>query len=338
MSRLRPCRVVLSVFLGLSCVVAWHQPVRGQNVSAAPLLQFYEARWDVIEDRMVDIFTTGYGGLWLPPPNRADSGGLSVGYDVFDRFDFGSARNETLYGTEDYFRRLVDRSHQAGLRVHTDLILNHNGFRDSSTPGFEAEGDYPGFVLSLPNDPDGDFHGRFETGEELFRLSGLIDIAQEKNHQFIRHPVADDPLNIPSGSIHDQPDPRNARFYPDQDLGGTQVWHPGLNQNVTLYDFNTSSSLAGDAVPDNATGLLMRNIRWMIQDMGVDGFRLDAGRHFPRWVLDFFDQASFRAKQTPLLDGSPDHVFSFTETGYGSNAFLQDFIKKDIDNNNLGQV
>ena len=107
---------------------------------------------------------------------------------------------------------------------------------------------------------------------------------------------------------------------------------------MTLYDFNTDTPLAGDAVPDNATGLLMRNVRWMVQEMGVDGFRLDAGRHFPRWMLDFFDQAAFRAKRTPLLDGSPDHVFSFTETGYGSNAFLQDFIKKDIDNNNLNQV
>ena len=208
------CR--LSVVMCLLGIVG---PLTAQNVSAPPLLQFYEARWDVIDDRMVDIFTAGYGGLWLPPPARADSGGLSVGYDVFDRFDLGKPRNETLYGTENQFRTLVNRSHQAGLRVHTDLILNHNGFRDSSTPGFEAEGDYPGFVLSLPNDVDGDFHGRFETGEELFRLSGLIDIAQEKNHQFIRHPVADDPMNIPSGSIYDRPDPDNRAFLPGPGSG-----------------------------------------------------------------------------------------------------------------------
>ena len=38
--------------------------------------------------------------------------------------------------------------------------------------------------------------------------------------------------------------------------------------------------------------------------IGVDGFRIDAARHFPRWVLNYFDQATFLAKQTPLLDGS----------------------------------
>ena len=161
------------------------------------------------------------------------------------------------------------------------MILNHNGFRDTSTPGFVAQGDYPGFVTTLPTDIDGDFHGRFETGELNFRLAGLIDIAQEKNHQFIRQPVGPDPLNIPGGSVYDQPDPANARFYADRDLGGRSVFDPRLNQQVTLYDFNTSDPLQGDAVADNATGLLMRHMRWMVQEVGVDGFRFDAARALP---------------------------------------------------------
>ena len=82
----------------------------------------------------------------------------------------------------------------------------------------------------------------------------------------------------------------------------------------------------------------MRNARWMIEAVGVDGFRIDAGRHFPRWVLDYLDQAMFLAKKQPLLDGSPQHVFSFTETGYDSTSFIQPFIRKDINNANLGQV
>ncbi len=147
-----------------------------------------------------------------------------------------------------------------------------------------------------------------------------------------------DPNNIPSGSFHDQPDPDNARFYPDRDLGGTTVWDPRLNTNVTLYDFNAVTPLAGDAVADNATGLLMRNLRWMVQELGIDGFRLDATRHFERWVLDYYDQAVFLAKPQPLLDGSVDHVFAFSETGYDSYSVLQEYIRKDISPSNLGQV
>ena len=33
----------------------------------------------------------GYGFVWLPPPYRADQGEFSVGYDVYDRFDLGTA-------------------------------------------------------------------------------------------------------------------------------------------------------------------------------------------------------------------------------------------------------
>ncbi len=309
-----------------------------QDVSQPALLQIFETRWETLENRMVDVFYAGYGGLWLPPPSRADSGGLSVGYDVFDRFDLGRPRNETLYGTETRLKSLVAQSHRSGLQVYTDMVLNHNGFRDQSTPGFVASGDYPGFVTTLPTDVDGDFHGRFESGELNFRLAGLIDIAQEKNHQFIRQPVGAHPQNIPSGSVQDVPRTTNARFYPDQGLGGNSVFDPRTNQTVTLYDFNSTDPLLGDAVAENATGLLMRHMRWMVQEVGVDGFRFDAARHMPRWMLDYADQAVFRAKLTPRLDGSPDPVFSFSETGYGSNGFLQDFVRKDIDPANLTVV
>jgi glycosidase len=320
-------------------MVLWTGSAPADDVSAPAMLQMFEARWPTIEDRLVDIFIAGYGGLWLPPPGRADTGALSVGYDVFDRFDLGLPRSETLYGTDSYFGTLIGHAHRAALRVHTDLVLNHNGFRDASTPGFVAAGDYPGFVTTLSWDIDGDFHGRFEQGEENSRLAGLIDIAQEKNHQFIRHPVdPNDPNNIPGGTSHDLPDPNNARFYPDQELGGTTVFDPRLNQTVTLYDFNVDDPLAGDPILENATGLLMRHMRWMVQEFGVDGFRLDAARHMPRWVLDYVDQAVFLSKRQPRLDGSQDHPFIFSEAGYDSPGFLQSFIRKDIDPDNLGRV
>lgn len=348
--------------LGVVCAAS---NVSGEDVSPPAFLQIFEARWETVENRMADIHNVGYGRLWLPPPSRADSGNLSVGYDVYDRFDLGKPRNETLYGTELGLKTLVRASHSAGVLVNTDFIPNHNGFSDASTfdnrgtPGNPADdvtfvqgGDYPGFVVTLPGDVDGDFHGAFETGEQNFRLSGLIDIAQEKNHQFIRHPTtAGNPQNIPAGAQGmfgrppaDVPDPNNARFYADQNLGGVTVFDPALNQNVTLYNFNTAAPLAGDPYAENALGLLMRNARWMIQEIGVDGFRIDAGRHLPtnangdRWVLWYLDQAMFRAKTETLLDGSPQHTYTFTETGYDSNGFIQKFIRKDVNNANLGQV
>ncbi|TWT48595.1 Alpha-amylase precursor [Botrimarina hoheduenensis] len=337
------------------------QAATAQDVSAEPILQIFESKWETIDSRMADIFMAGYGRLWLPPPQRADSGGLSVGYDVFDRFDLGKPRNETLYGTEAKLKALVNESHQAGLRVNTDFIINHNGFSDNNTfdnqgtvttaddVTFVQSGGYPGFVSQLPGLPNGEYHAQQSVDSNRFdgRLAGLIDIDQDIQLQYVRHPIdPSNPQNIPAGTAGifgrgpaNVATPSNARFYPDQALGGATYFDPTIGQNVTLYDYNTADPLAGDPVLEDSVDLIMRNARWMIQEIGVDGFRLDAVRHFDQAVLNEFDRAVFRAKQTTLLDGSPDHAFSFLETGGDNDLnYLQGFIRKDINNatNNVG--
>lgn len=312
-----------------------------EGVSSPAILQMFEARWDTIEDRMADIHAVGYGRMWVPPPNQA-SGELSVGYDVFDRFSFGAPRAETRYGTSDSFKAMVQAAHKAGVGINPDLLWNHNGVGNRTDQNFVDLGGYPGFALTLPSDINGDFHNPyidFGQDEILGQLAGLNDIAQEKHYLYIRHPTEEgNPQNIPAGTLFNQPNPNNTRLYPDQDLGGTTVWDARSGANVTLYDFNAGDPTAGDPVLEDSVGLLMRNVRWMIQEYDIDGFRLDAARHFERDVLNAFDIASFLAKREPLLDGSPNHIYSFIETGWDSASFLQGFIRRDTDNNNLGQV
>jgi alpha-amylase len=330
------------------------RPCCSQNVSAPAILQMYEAQWSTIENRMADIFQIGYGQMWLPPPQRADSGNQSVGYDVFDRFDLGGPRNPTLYGTQVSLQESITAAHRAGVSVYTDFVANHNGFTNLGTVDTrgtsstaddvsvaQAGGYYPGFAVTLPGDIDGDFHGGFEGGDLNGRLAGLIDIAQEKNHQFIRQPVAPgNPLNIPAGTIGifgrapaNTPDPNNARFYPDQALGHELFNDPALGgSTVTRYRFNEGTPLEGDAVAENATGLLMRNAQWMIEVIGVDGFRLDAAKHMPTWVLNYLDQAVFRANPRLQHDGSMKPAFMFSEVLDGNKSFVQSFIRKDLPN------
>lgn len=303
-----------------------------QNVSQPAILQFYEAKWSTIENRMADVHAAGYGALWLPPPTKG-GGGLSVGYDLFDRFDLGKPRDETLYGTEKSFQTLTGNSHKAGVTVYADLILNHNGFGDRFDAAFVAAGGYPGFALTLPNDVNGDFHDQ-TLGADVNvlegRLSDLVDINQSKNYQFIRHPVTPgDPQNIPAGTFNNLPNANNARLYPDRDTAGVTLNDPALGTTVTRYNFNSANPMAGDAVPENALGLLMRSAQWLIQTQGVDGFRIDAAKHFPEWVLDYLDQAVFKANPRLNLDGSSQSVYSFSELLDGNRGYLQSFIRRD---------
>lgn len=309
-----------------------------QNASSPAIFQIFEADWELIDDRMADIHSVGYGRLWVPPPSKASGGGFSVGYDMFDRFDLGSPRDETRYGTDSGFRAMISSAHKAGVGVNPDLLWNHNAFSDYRDTTLVAQGGYPGFAITLPGDINGDFHSPFASGDIEGRISGLNDIDHDKDNRFIRHPTqVGNPNNLPAGTLYNRPDANNARFYPDLALGGTNVID-GRGNPTTLYDFNASTPLAGDPLMENSLELLMRNVRWMIQEYDIDGFRMDAVKHFEREFLNDFDTASFLAKRTPLLDGSPNHVYSFGEAFDGNKAFLQTFVRRDITNGNLGTV
>ncbi len=60
---------------------------------------------------MPELAEAGYDSIWLPPPTKG-SGGLSVGYDLWDRFDLGSKDQRgsvrTRYGTEAELLRLIE--------------------------------------------------------------------------------------------------------------------------------------------------------------------------------------------------------------------------------------
>jgi len=310
--------------------------LHAQDTSAPATLQIFEAKWQTIEDRQVDLFYSGYGSMWLPPPGKGDTGGFSVGYDVFDRFDLGTPSNQTLYGTEQGLKSLTSVSHKASVNVYTDFVANHNGFGDSLDPSFVALGGYPGFALTTPGDPFGDFHDpNIDFNSDPFngQISGLVDIAHEKNHQFIRHPTtAGNPNNIPAGTSFNLPDANNARFYPDQGFNDIILNDPEIGGLFPRSSFNPANPLGGDPVSENAVDLLKRNAQWLVQVVGVDGFRFDAVKHFSEGVLDQIDQAVFRANPRLQLDGSFKPVFSFSEFFDGDKATVQGVIRQDLPN------
>ena len=67
-------------------------PARGQsyNVSPPVILQDFDSSYLSIENKMPDIFESGYGAVYLPPPGYSTTTN-SVGYDVYNRFDLGTA-------------------------------------------------------------------------------------------------------------------------------------------------------------------------------------------------------------------------------------------------------
>jgi hypothetical protein len=333
----------------LAAALSVGAPLRAEDASAPAIFQWFEATYRTMERRTGDAFLAGYGSLWTPPPGRADSGNQSVGYDVYDRFDLGRAGNPTLYGTQTGLRSVVGSAHRAGLDIYIDYIINHSGFSNLGTPGFANAGGYPGFLITHPQAIDGDYHTAFPPQgpnyEYQFRLSGLLDIDQRTNFQYIRSPVPGFAGNIPPGTapafgrLANVPDENNRRLYPDRSLQPIMVFDPQTGeQNIAIYPFNRTNPMAGDPVAENALGYLMRYAQWMVQDIGVDGFRVDAARHVYPFTFDYFDRAVYRSSNRRHLDGSRRDVFSFLEAYTGDKDHLQSLTRKNIDPGDPGRV
>jgi glycosidase len=322
---------------------AWAYAV---DQSPPPILQWFESSYRTVEERVPDLFMAGYGFVWLPPPFRADTGDQSVGYDVYDRFDLGRPGKPTLYGTQSGLQTVAAMLHRAGIDLHLDFVMNHNGYSNLATDGFVKAGGYPGFAITLPGDVDGDFHSAFATGEQYERLKGLIDIAHEKSHRFIRSPVdPSDSRNLPAGTtpafgrLANVPDPANRRFYPDQGHGTIFVFDPKTGETgIPVHSFNLDDPMAGDPVVEDATGYLMRNAQWLVQVIGADGLRIDAAKHFRPFVLDRLDRAVYRQNPRRLLDGSQRDVFSYTEVFDANPAVLLPHVRKDINHADPGRI
>src|ERR1700710_814706 len=141
MNRLRFCAALLCLSGALLCA-----PRAAQGEA---MLQYFNTDWNEIAQKMPELAEAGYDSIWLPPPTKG-SGGLSVGYDLWERFDLGSKDQRgsirTRYGTEAELLRLVETAHRFGIRVYLDNVMNHNAF---DVPGYDASTPidlYPGFV------------------------------------------------------------------------------------------------------------------------------------------------------------------------------------------------
>ncbi|HAL91661.1 MAG TPA: hypothetical protein DCM68_01390, partial [Verrucomicrobia bacterium] len=257
--------------------------------SGEAMLQFFNASWNEIAEKVPELAEAGYSSIWLPPPAKAN-GGYSVGYDLFDPFDLGSRDQRgtisTRYGTQADLHNLVELCHRFGIRVYFDNIMNHRAY---DVPGYDETTPvdvFPGMTAE-------DFHLR-TTSDGFYRkwdntrdwqdawqvmhlgLSDLLDIAHETPNQN---------FGPTEGSWNAKPSivrhPDNPEFYD---------WHPTLG----WVGFN-STSITAQVIADNPDfykedvgAYLCRNARWMMETTKADGFRLDAVKHVPDYFFGAF--------------------------------------------------
>jgi alpha-amylase len=343
---------------------AYPPNTQGYNVSDPVILQDFNSSYLDLINKMPDVFQGGYGAIYLPPPGYSTTTN-SVGYDIYNRFDLGTPSQPTTYGTQNEFAAVVQSIHGYGGNAYADLLWNDSGSMDANTSGFAASGGYPGLAVTLqdtnPGQPGyntlgyeangssgaatymdggttyhyyGDFHDPTEPANGVDgQVAGLDDIAQETNWKFIRQPTtAGNPENIPEGTtpwngyLANVPSASNAQYYPD--LSGTPRTETDtqLGQNFTIYPFVASSPMTGTPVEETAIQYLMRYAQWMVQVMGVDGFRVDAAYNQPISDLEDLDVVDYNASDRTLLNGKTEQIYNFSEVFTGNASTISQYV------------
>ena len=71
----------------------------------------------------------GINMVWFPPAYKGAAGKNSVGYDVYDMYDLGEFDQKgsisTKYGFRDEYLAAVEVFQKHGIKVLSDVVLNH---------------------------------------------------------------------------------------------------------------------------------------------------------------------------------------------------------------------
>jgi hypothetical protein len=299
---------------GLLLFGALHFSVFSSNLRAEALLQLFNVSYVDLIQKMPELAEAGYTALWLPPPTKG-SGGLSVGYDMWDPFDFGQKdqRNtvRTRYGTEAELLQMMEVAHRFGIRVYFDNIMNHRafdipGFNETTPTGGEGQTElYPGMVpedFHLQKTEDGFYRKWNNTRDwnsawqvQNLGLSDLIDIAHESpNANFGKtegstHPKYSFVRDLNRPEQYDKDKDGNTVYFGwliDRARAalGTNATSDQLREHAKAYILTNRPAYVEDV-----GAYLIRAARWKIDRTKADGFRLDAVKHVPDY---FFGQMS----------------------------------------------
>jgi alpha-amylase len=92
--------------------------------------------WKEVKDRAPWLASIGITAVWLPPAYKANAGGNSVGYDVYDLFDLGEFDQKgtvkTKYGSKRDYQQAIKALNKNGVKVIADIVLNHKAGGDET--------------------------------------------------------------------------------------------------------------------------------------------------------------------------------------------------------------
>ncbi|WPH03419.1 Hypothetical protein R9X50_00629900 [Acrodontium crateriforme] len=271
-----------------------------------------------------DLVDLGISSIWLPPGCKANNP-QGNGYDCYDLWDLGEfdqkfARS-TRWGSreelEDLFQQARGLRDGKGVQIIWDTILNHKTAGDSVEEDIwavEVHGADRRVETCAPKKINAwlryDFPGRARDGMKYsdFHWNSKHFNGTDWDQKAEKHAIyklIDEPASCPKPEAKQQHSFRRLSRIPHKLVSTPPSKRPGkgwaedVDDMYGNFDFLMFSNI-DHSHPAVRTDLL-NWADWMIWETGVDGFRLDAAKHYSSaFTKEWIDRVQIARKNRDL--------------------------------------
>lgn len=258
--------------------------------------------WRELAGRAKELKDAGITAVWIPPAYKGKGGATDVGYAVYDTFDLGEFDQKgsvrTKYGTRAELHASIGAMKDAGLQVYADVVLNHRDGADETEDVMAVEVDKknrtaqvsPAYLIKAWTKFN--FRGRGEQ-YSAFKWDSLCFSGVDSN------------ANAPS----------EEKLF----LLNGKTFSGEVSAEFGTFDYLMGCDV--DVYNNAVREELFYWGRWFVDQMQVDGFRLDAVKHIPAsFYRDFFNHIRTHFGGRELLG-----VGEYWSANLGE---LQDYLKQ----------
>ncbi|MFW5998445.1 MAG: alpha-amylase [Halanaerobiaceae bacterium] len=204
--------------------------------------------WNLLKKRAEEIASIGITSVWIPPANKGLEAENDVGYGCYDLWDLGEfiqkGTKRTKYGTREELEEAITAFHKEGIKIYYDAVLNHLMGADETEKVKLSRNsmDAPGeevIVWTKFNYPNRNKYSNFQWNWSHFNGTDWTE-------------------NLGSGLY----------LFEGKRWDDTYQW---LDDFLLGVDYDYLNPEVQDEI--------IKWGKWLVNEINIDGFRLDAVRH-----------------------------------------------------------
>lgn len=240
------------------------------------LMQYFEWElpntgdlWNKLEADAGHLAELGISAVWIPPAYKAQDQD-DVGYACYDLYDLGEFDQKgsvrTKYGTKEELVRAINTLHEHGISVYLDAVMNHKAGADEKER----------FAVRKVDEENRD-----EEISDTYEIEGWTAFTfpgrKGKYSDFIWHWYHFSGTDYDAGRD-------DSGIYKIQ--GKDKGWSNNVDGENGNYDYLMCANI--DYHHPEVIEEMKRWGLWVVQELNLDGFRLDAVKHINTvFIQDF---------------------------------------------------